>query len=177
MTRVGRDDGFSLIELIVVVVILGIFGIVIGSIFANTWRAQEAVRLQTQATTRGQLVASEIERAVRNAVAFDVSLDGSTLRVNSSFAGPRECQAFALTSDGAHMSVTSAPAASSGWPVWQSDIAPAGGRFFTANGAIVTYAFDSVSKGADGSIAGAPVRFTGQVYMRNTGEGTLSPCW
>ncbi|OZB83382.1 prepilin-type N-terminal cleavage/methylation domain-containing protein [Microbacterium sp. 13-71-7] len=174
----SADEGLSLIELIIVIVILGILGLVMGTIFGNTWRAQEAVRLQTQATSRGQLVASEIERAMRNAIAFDVSADGSTLRVNSSFTGGHQCQAFSLASDGAHMTVTSAPAAPSGWPTWQSDIAPiSGSPFFSSNGGTVTYAFDSVSRATDGSIAAAPVRFTGKVFMRNTGVGTLSPCW
>ena len=173
-----EDAGFSLIELIIVVVIIGLLGLVIGTIFTNMWRAQEAVGLQTQATTRGQLVASEIERAMRNAIAFDVSADGSTLRVNSSFTGGRECQAFSLAADGAHMSVASAPAAPSGWPIWQSDIAAiSGSPFFSSDGDTVTYAFNAVSKAADGSIVAAPVRFTGKVFMRNAVEGTLSPCW
>ncbi|GAA4480311.1 type II secretion system protein [Microbacterium panaciterrae] len=171
------DDGLSLIELIVVVIILGILGTVIATIFVNTWKSEEAVRTQSQATTSGQLVSSEIERAMRNAVAFDVSADGSTLRVDSSLGGNRQCQAFSLLADGAHMTVTAAPAAASGWPIWQKNIAQSGAPFFVKSGNTVTYTFSALSKSDSGTVAAAPVRFTGTAYMRNAAAGSLAPCW
>ena len=172
-----EDGGLSLIELIVVVVILGILGTVIVMIFVNTWKSEEAVRTQSQATTSGQLVSSEIERAMRNAVAFDVSPDGSTLRVNSSLSGSRQCQAFSLAADGAHMTVAASPAAASGWPIWQKNIASSGPPFFAKSGNSVTYAFSALSKSDAGTVAAAPVQFTGTAYMRNAAAGSLSPCW
>ena len=42
---------------------------------------------ETEATNRGQLVSSAIERAVRNALAVEVS-GGDTLRVHTSLGGP-----------------------------------------------------------------------------------------
>lgn len=176
--RLREDDGVSLIELIVVVVIIGILGTIIVMIFTNTLKSEDAVRTQTEATTKGQLVASEIERAMRNAVAFDVSADGTTLRVNSSLTGSRECQAFSVAADGAHMTVASAPAAASAWPLWQRNIAQAGATpFFSKNGSAVTYTFNALSASDTGVIAAAPVHFSGTVYMRNAAAGSLAPCW
>jgi prepilin-type N-terminal cleavage/methylation domain-containing protein len=177
MTPRSQDDrGVSLIELVVVVAILGVVSLVLGTLFSNMWRSQVAVAAQSQATTRGQLVASEVERAMRNAVAFDVSADGSTIRVNTALGGGLQCQAFQLAADGLHMTVSSSPAPSSGWPVWQADVAAGSGAFISQSGNSVAYNFDALSRSGAQAVA-APVHFQGTAYMRNSAAGSLSPCW
>ncbi|MDR7185775.1 Tfp pilus assembly major pilin PilA [Microbacterium trichothecenolyticum] len=167
-----RDDeaGVTLIELIVYVVVLGILMSVITMIFVNTWSAQAGVTSQTAATTRGQLVSSEIEKAMRNAIAFTISPDGTTLSVNTSFTSNRQCQNFALKSDGLHMSVSSPPAPIT-WPVWQDRVSFLGSTpVFKPAGAMgVTYSFASTSDSG-------PVTFTGTAYMRNSTTGNMGGC-
>lgn len=174
--RSPDEQGVSLIELVVVVAILGVVGLVMGTLFSNVWRSQEAVNAQSQATTRGQLIASEVERAMRNAIAFDVSADGTMLRVNTALGGGLRCQAFQLAADGLHMTVASAPAAASGWPLWQTDVTVASGSFITKSGTSISYSFDALSKSGSRAVA-APVRFQGTAYMRNSAAGSLGPCW
>ncbi|GAA1948779.1 prepilin-type N-terminal cleavage/methylation domain-containing protein [Microbacterium deminutum] len=166
------DAGITFIELLVYLVLLGIFSAVFVTIFVNTWTAQASVSSQTRATMRGQLVSSEIERAMRNAVAFTISPDGSTLQVRTSLTGSRECQAFALSASGARMIVSTSPVTSSVWPIWQDRIAQSGTTpfFEPIDSTGVTYTFDSTSDSA-------PVHFTGDANMRNAAEGTMAPCW
>ncbi|MEU1973687.1 prepilin-type N-terminal cleavage/methylation domain-containing protein [Microbacterium sp. NPDC019599] len=171
--RLQDDEGLSLVELIVYIVILGIVMIALTTMFVNTYKAQASVTSQTQATSRGQLVASEIERAMRNAIAFTVSADGSTLHVNTSFSGSKQCQVFALTSDGLKMSLSASPApAEATWPVWQERVALVNATTpaFTPLGADgVSYAFNATNDSG-------PVRFAGNAYMRNDKSGAMGGC-
>lgn len=174
MSGSARDDtGLTMVELVIYIVILAIISSVIVMILTNTLKAQASVTSLTQATTRGQLVASEIEKAMRNAVAFTVSADGSSLHINTSFSGSQQCQAFALTTDGLKMSVSGSPAPDiSVWPVWQKRVGVLSGTTpaFTALGADgVTYAFIATSDSA-------PVRFTGNAYTRNDKTGVMGGC-
>ena len=45
------DDGLSLIELIIVVLLIGVLGVVIGMIFINSVKAQDTVTTTTEAIT------------------------------------------------------------------------------------------------------------------------------
>ncbi len=100
--------------------------------FINMWLTQEHVDAQTQATTHGQLVSSEVEKAMRNAAGFKVIDAGSTLLVETSFSGAEKCQAFHFDPAGGvegqgtlHMVLASAPApAPSAGYAWQDGIAP-----------------------------------------------------
>ena len=69
--------GLGLIELIVALLVSTIVLIAVATILVNSWLTQQDVTSTTQATTRGQLIGQSIERAMRNAVAFDISPDGS----------------------------------------------------------------------------------------------------
>ena len=64
----GDEAGLSLIELIVVVVLVGILSGVVVMILVNSWNTQQDVNSTTVATNEGQVYASSIERAVRNAL-------------------------------------------------------------------------------------------------------------
>lgn len=170
------DDGVSLIELIVYVVVLGVVMAGIVTVFVNTWNTQASVTSQTQATTRGQVVSQQIERAVRNAAGLFISADGSTLEVLTELAGAKECQGFALTASGLQMTISTSPASSpSAWPVWQTRISAVGGtptfQSVGANGVSgVRYTFDATDDSA-------PVHFAGTVYTRQSVSGVVDPCW
>lgn len=182
MTEDDQDEsGITLIELIVYIVVLGIVMSVITMIFINTWQAQASVTSQTQATTRGQLVSSEIEKAMRNAEGFrvldnggNVVASGNILEVNTSFTGTRKCQAFAMTANGLAMTLASSPTTSAvyDWPVWQERVEGVGGGdvFTTIGSSGVTYAFNATSDSA-------PVRFAGDTYTRNQVVGSMGGCW
>ncbi|MFF2485597.1 type II secretion system protein J [Microbacterium sp. NPDC058062] len=175
----SADEGFSLLELIMAVVLLGIVGSLAVTVLVNTWWTQESVSAQTRATARGQLIASEIERAMRNAVAFEIADGGATLKVTTSLDGDMQCQAMTFTGDGARMTVTDSPNPdSAAWPLWQPLITRSGAAdYFVPIGSNgVTYTFDATTA-EPGERTTAPVHFTGDAYMRNASEGTMSPCW
>ena len=79
--RTEADDaGLGLIELVVSILVSTLVLIGVGSILVNAWITQGNVTTTNQATSRGQVIASSIERAMRNAVHFDVT--GGTERVS-----------------------------------------------------------------------------------------------
>ncbi|WP_457101726.1 type IV pilus modification PilV family protein [Microbacterium sp. P5_E9] len=174
MNRRSNEDGVSLIELVVYVLLLAIVMSAVAVIFVNTWKAQQSVTAQTRATTRGQLVSSEVERAMRNAIAFDLSPDGTTLKVQTSLTGEQECQGFYFSGHEVRMIVKSSPITKSPdqWNQWQSGIDQDGVTAYlqplSTRG--VRYTFQAAAPAA-------PVRFTGETYMRNSVAGTVAPCW
>lgn len=173
-TRRALDDsGMGLIELIVAMVVGGIVVAGVATVFVNSWTTQDRVTSLTQATDRGQLVASTVERAVRNAVAIDVSPDGTELRVRTTLDGSLACQGFRLA-DGSARFVTSTgalPADAATWPEWQTRIQADGSSpYFATDGVTVEYAF---AIGTDAS----PVRFTGTSAARSVLTGVSAPCW
>ncbi|MFB7885672.1 prepilin-type N-terminal cleavage/methylation domain-containing protein [Microbacterium sp. NPDC056057] len=169
-----RDDsGLSLVELIVVVVLLGILAGVVGTILANSWRAQNDVTTTTEATNSGQLVGQSVERAVRNGVALRITDGGSTLWVRTAYTNNRQCQIFWVSSDGGlHMASAATGAALPSPTSWASDVTkvPGSTAFFTLVGSnSVDYAFNV-------GTAAAPVRISGSASLRTSPSGGGS-CW
>ncbi|MDL9981374.1 prepilin-type N-terminal cleavage/methylation domain-containing protein [Microbacterium candidum] len=170
------DDGLSLVELIVVVVLLGIMGSVIALIFVNSWRAQNDVTTTTQATNKGQLVGQTIERAVRNGVAAQLTDGGSRLWVRTPYTDSRQCQVFWVDgSGGLYVAQGTSGSTLSSPSAWATNVAlptspaPAPATFFTLNGRTVVYAFSIPT-------AAAPVTITGTVSLR-TSPGAGGGCW
>lgn len=174
--RVDRDAGLGLIELIVAIVVSGIVLAGIATIFVRSWQAQEQVISVSEATNRGQLVASGIERAVRNSLFTEVSDGGKVLRTSTSLAGALKCQGFRLTSDagGTARFSTSATAltADSAWAEWETGVMPQGATPFFSKSidGVVTYTFQIETESA-------PVRFAGAVASRSVEEGDNDTCW
>ena len=164
------DAGVTLIELIIYVLLLSLVLGGLAMILINSWRTQQNVLSETEATNRGQLVSSSIERAVRNGLAIEVT-GNDTLKVRTSLAGERECQGFSLAGDNATMRMTSG-SLGTGWPQWQDGITAIPGQpFLERDGTSVTYAFEFAT-------TGAPVRFVGTVAARSLDPtGVTSPCW
>ena len=169
----GDDDGLSLIEMIMVIVLVGILSGGLAMILANSWNAQEDVSSTTTATNQGQVFASSVERAVRNAEAIEVT-GGSVLKVRTTLPGQRQCQSFRFVTsaglgDAAYMaSGSSAPVWGGAWIIEKAasiGVQP----YFAFGGDTVTYAFRITTDSA-------PVLFQGRVAARNT-LGGGAPCW
>ena len=168
------DDGLGLVELIVAIVVSGIVIVAMATIFVNSWRAQGQVTTVTQATNRGQLVASTIERAMRNALFFDVTESGTVLRVYTSLAGELKCQGFRVTDGGAQFTTDAAllSTPNTSWPAWQSGLTQIGTTPYlvrTTAGSL-TYTFRITTEAA-------PVSFTGDVLPRSIQDTGSGGCW
>ncbi|GAA2883355.1 type II secretion system protein [Microbacterium esteraromaticum] len=178
----ASDDGISLIELIVVVLIVALLGGVVTMILVNSWNTQRQVSSTTVATNEGQVVASAVEHAVRNSDGTRVS-GADTLTIWTIGAGTKTCQAFKFApADPADTAKGSAAfmTAGSGTPSWttppwkgptiRQDVSPSP-TYFTKDGNVITYSFQIRTEAS-------PVVFRGEVAARNTGAGSgVSPCW
>ena len=150
----------------------------VGTILINSWLTQQDVTSTTQATNRGQLISSAVERAMRNGMAFQVTgANGSELWVWTSLAAGAQCQGFRLTDGHAQMKTsTGALGSPADWPEWQDGIlqrtTTSGSPidFFTEAGRTVSYTFDIRTESA-------PVRFGGEASTRYASSGGVNPCW
>lgn len=98
--RVRSDDsGLTLIEMVIYMTLAVVVGTIVVSMFIGTIKGQDQVTSTTQATTKGQLAASIIEKAMHNATAFAIADGGKTLKVLTTLAKP--CQQFTLQRDAA----------------------------------------------------------------------------
>ncbi len=176
--RPPADEGLGLIEVIVALLVSTIVLIGVGTILINSWLTQQDVTSTTQATNRGQLISSAVERAMRNGIAFQVTgANGSELWVWTSLTPAAQCQGFRLTDGHAQMKTsTGALGASADWPEWQDGIrqrtTTSGSPidFFTEAGRTVSYTFDIRTDSA-------PVRFGGEASTRYASSGGVNPCW
>ena len=114
----SRHDemGLSLIELIVGILVSSIILVAIATVLINSWLTQSDVLSTSEATNRGQVVSSSIERAMRNALYFEAS--GSELWVRTTFADERHCQAFRIAEGVAEMKSDSTSVAAGAWGRW-----------------------------------------------------------
>ncbi|KAF2411685.1 hypothetical protein B1729_18990 [Microbacterium sp. B35-04] len=176
------DDGLGLIELIVAIVVSGIVLIAIASMFINSWRTQEQVASVTEATNRGQVIGSAIERAMRNALWFDVPAvyGGEVLVVSTSLEGTLKCQGFRFTAGGApeygaaqlSMAEVSLSGDSTNWPEWNTGVAKQGTTPYfrkTVDGTLA-YTFQIETDAA-------PVEFSSDIAPRSTQAAGSDGCW
>ncbi|MBW9108893.1 hypothetical protein [Microbacterium ureisolvens] len=169
-----NDEGLSFVELIVSVLVSVIVIVAIATVLANSWQAQEQVTTVTQATNRGQLVSSTIERAMRNALFFEVTESGTVLRVRTSLSGDKKCQGFRITDAAAQFTWNSVTLTTSNtaWPSWQPGINAQGGTPYfvrTPEGSL-SYTFKITTEAA-------PVAFSGDVAPRSVQETGSGGCW
>lgn len=170
----GSDEGLSLIELVVAVLVSTVVVFGLATLLINSWTTQGKVTTVTQATNQGQFVGSTIERAMRNALSFDVTESGTVLRVRTSLGGQLKCQGFRITSAGAQFvtNATALPFPNTGWASWQSGMAASGSSPFfsrTSAGAL-TYSFKITTESS-------PVTFSATVAPRSVQETGSDGCW
>lgn len=177
------DAGLTLIELIVGIVVSTIVLAAVGTIFINSWLTQNDVLSTSEATNRGQLMGSSIEKAMRNALYFEVKASGSELWVRTTFSDSRHCQAFRVSDGMAETKSDATSVAAGPWGTWLdvadydsfevNVVVPAAGAFTqtpsTGTGTSLDYDF-SVDTDS------APVQFSGDVSIR-AGEAGNGGCW
>jgi Tfp pilus assembly protein PilW len=189
-----RDSGgFSLVELIVAIAVSMIVFAGIATVLVNSWLAQKNVLSTSEATNRGQLVSSSIEKAMRNARYFEVHNSGSELWVRTTFDkdanndgvvdDDRHCQMFHIADGVAEMKSSNADVDLAAWGSWLDVTnydafvvnvkAPTAGAFgqtpSTGVGTSLTYNFSVRTDSA-------PVRFSGEASIR-AGEVGNGGCW
>ena len=112
-----RDEGVSLVELLIYMMLAVTVLTIISAILINSLRAESAVRTSAEATDTAQLAAQSLTRGVHNASAIEVATPTAditvvrTRSIDSSSAGVWQCQAWAVA-DGQLRTTTSAAAIS-----------------------------------------------------------------
>lgn len=110
-----RDDGVSLVELLIYMMLAVTVLTIIAAILINSLRAENTVRTSAAATDTAQLAAQSLNRGIHNASAIDVATPASgitivrTRSIDSSAAGSWQCQAWAVA--GGQLRTTTSSAA------------------------------------------------------------------
>ena len=171
--EIGTEEGLTLVELIIYVMLVGLILLITAMILANSITTQRDVTSVSQATNRGQAMGRTIERAMHNAVAFQVNASRTELRVRTSLPGDLACQAFQLTDGTARLSFSSGPLPdlATDWSDWQDAVIPYETEpYFSVDGQEVSYTFQIETDSA-------PVRIAGAASTRSTPTGVTAPCW
>jgi type II secretory pathway component PulJ len=108
-----RESGFSLVELSVYVVVLGLIATVLATVMVSLFRSEETVSKISAASNNAQIFATVLDRDVRNAVAAgcgsvggtvtDCAISGATtiaLSVQSTSASPACVETVVWSFDG-----------------------------------------------------------------------------
>jgi type II secretory pathway pseudopilin PulG len=178
----GSDVGVTLIEVIIYVILVSILSGVITMILVNSWRTQEDVVSVTDATNKGQVMSSAIERAVRNGLDYEITNGGNTLKVRTSLGGSLACQGFHLV-DGQSARFSSSNGLLAADPgSWAEWVAPVESEVLSDD-SVVPFFREPV--GVTNTVGftfllpteSAPVRFDGEVATRSDPTGGSSPCW
>lgn len=114
----------ALLELIVALVVSSLVLLGVATILINSFVTQNSVMSTSEATNRGQVVGSAIEKAMRNAVYSTVLPGGTVLLVETTFDAPgdaRHCQAFRLSDKTAQTASSASSVATPTWGTWLSD--------------------------------------------------------
>lgn len=167
------DAGVSLLEVILAILLSSLILIAIPMVLVTSLNTQRDVAGVSEATSRGQGMGSVLERAMRNALAFDVSPDGTRLRVRTSLDGDLACQGFLFSGGRASIIQTSSalPDDAAAWTPWETGIGRDGGTpYLATTGTKVSYAFTVATDSA-------PVRIAGAAAARTVATGESAPCW
>ena len=88
MQRAGRQGGFTLVELVMVVVLLGVVGVGVSRLISTSVQAYVDVARRDDLTQQGRYAVERMTRELRNA------LPGSVRIANSGGANPTQCLEF-----------------------------------------------------------------------------------
>lgn len=125
--NVRNDDGLTLVELLVTIVVSGLFLGLLAVLFTNGITAQRNATARDHATGQANVLSASLAQSVRNATAINVRDDG--LRLDATVAlstGGWQCRSWALNgTDLVYSAGASAQSTSTaGWtPIVEADVA------------------------------------------------------
>lgn len=168
------DEGVSLIELILYMLIAGVILALVSATFINGWMAQASTTDRDAATGQANLVSASLQKSIRNAGALSLTTGTSDTLVARVATGTNgsECRAWKRTASGDLLYKTSSaaidPNATTGWTTLATGIE--GGPIFSASSATrLTYSFTAEVGDTSIPIRGA---VTAQAVIPGGG-----PCW
>nr|BFF11071.1 hypothetical protein GCM10025699_23740 [Microbacterium flavescens] len=95
------DDGVTLVELIIYIVVTSLFLGLLALMFVNGLRAQAQTTDRDSATGQSNVVSNSIQSSLRNATAFTItSANRALIAKVSTPGGGRECRAWVVTTGG-----------------------------------------------------------------------------
>lgn len=163
--KTNNDDGFTLVELLVTCLIMGLVFTVVATMFISISSAQRIVTGVTTSTTDAQVAASTIEKSLRNSSEFKLTVPASTTdqllvaRVaNQTNTLSWSCQAWyyssttgsiytTKTADGTKITAPTAMQLQT-WPVLVTKVTPrTGTTIFTVDASKVIIAFNATPSG------------------------------
>jgi Tfp pilus assembly protein PilW len=185
--RPKRDEGFTLVELLVYSLLLVVVIAVVGGLFISSTTTQQAVGRVTDATKAAQLTADSIESGVRNASAFTITTPTGTdqlLRARTVLgdsAATWTCMAWYYQASGGGsirytksstaISATPSAATLATWTLLESGVSPTSGTtIFSGTFPLLNLSFKGLASG------NAPVGITSSAVSR-TGVTGSSPCY
>ncbi|SBS74120.1 type II secretion system protein J [uncultured Microbacterium sp.] len=123
---ISDDEGISLVELIVAVIVSSLIAGLLTMVFINGWTTQQKSIARDSATGQANVLTSTMANALRNATSIRVSgagtrIDAVVTKPSASFSGTWtwECRAWVLTDQSIRYSAGATPrgADPSGWTV------------------------------------------------------------
>ncbi|HWK76917.1 hypothetical protein [Microbacterium sp.] len=168
------DDGLTLVELILYMLIAGVVLVLVSSIFINGWGAQVATTDRDAATGQANLVTASLQKSIRNATEINPSTgSGDTLvAVVATGSSGWECRAWKrdATGDLLYKSSNSVidTSVTTGWATLATGIDD-GPIFSAPSSTRLEYSFTA-------SAGSATVPINGAVKAQAVIQGA-GPCW
>lgn len=132
------DEGITLVELIVVIVVSALFLGLIAGLFANGLNAQNQATARDRATGQANVLSASLTSSIRNAVAARVAADGKRVDATVRTSAGWECRAWVLDGTSVLYSAgdTARTAAPTGWTALAKGVSGtlSGGALFAGAG-------------------------------------------
>ena len=119
----ARDGGFSLVELAVYIVILGIISTIVAATTLSLFRSESTVSGLTTSASDGQNATTQLRSDIRNARQFATNSDGSTVTASVASRAASlawQCVRWQVTGTGSDLALTRSVRGDSTGQTWST---------------------------------------------------------